>query len=103
MPSISQRVMIPAEEYQALVAKVLMEFQWLEESLKQYLRQTEFLIQHRVGRTSVFGRVTWSRVRKEQMPATIAAESFKAEQGFVADLGPKLARSLEAALILAAS
>lgn len=40
--------MIPAEEYQALVARVLMEFQWLEESLKRYLRRTELLIQNRV-------------------------------------------------------
>ena len=40
--------MIPAEKYQALVATVLMEFQWLEESLKQYLRGTEVVIQDRV-------------------------------------------------------
>lgn len=40
--------MIQAEKYQALVATVLMEFQWLEESLKQYLCKAERLIQHRV-------------------------------------------------------
>ncbi len=48
MPSISRRVIVPAKEYQALVATVLMEFQWLEESLKQYLLRTELLIQDRV-------------------------------------------------------
>ena len=39
---------MPAEKYQALVATVLMEFQWLEESLKQYLRRTEVVMQDRV-------------------------------------------------------
>jgi hypothetical protein len=48
MPSIPLRVMIPDEKHQKLVVTVLMEFQWLEESLKRYLLRTELLIQERV-------------------------------------------------------
>jgi len=41
-------------------------------------------------------------VRIELIPATIAPEGFQAEQGFVANLRPKLAGAFESALILAA-
>src|ERR1017187_7577934 len=51
-----------------------------------------------VGRISVFRGVEVAIMRKEKMPATIAPESFRAEESFVALLTPVLAWPLEAAL-----
>jgi hypothetical protein len=42
-------------------------------------------------------------MRKEQLPAAIAAKGFQAEQGFITGLAPELAGTFKAALILAAS
>src|ERR1035438_1387996 len=50
------------------------------------------------GRISVFRGVEVAIMRKEKMPATIAPESFQAEESFVALLTPVLAWPLEAAL-----
>jgi len=39
---------------------------------------------------------------EEMIPASVAAEGFEANEGFVAGFRPKLARAFEATLVLAA-
>ena len=49
-------------------------------------------------RISVFRWVELAIVREKEMPASVAPESFQAQERFVSVLAPILARSLEAAL-----
>lgn len=53
-------------------------------------------------RISVFGGVELAIVWKEEMPTSVAPESFQAQQRFVSSLAPVLAGALEAALGLSA-